>query len=362
MTLSAGESYSGGQVRDSQMRAVVISETTDSAISAGALFSGGRLRDADGRMVICQDTAHAVLTATEQYSGGEVLDRVGRLACAAETVNTALSAGSAFSGGFLRDSRGRRIIALDTLGAALSAGEQFSGGQVRDSIGRLVLATETAGSVYNAAVLADTPVGFWPLNDPSGTVAADLSGNGHPGAYTGGFTLAQPGPCSDGQASVVLNGSTGYVAVPASAALRPALVTAECWVYVTTTANTGFICSNAFTSNIGYELGNDCSGAGGTQIARFAGGWAACSAGSALSLNAWHHVAGTYDGTNLNTYIDGVAVGSPVSSGALAYDVAEFRIGQRHDAFNGLTGRIAKAAVYNTALSAGRIAAHYAAR
>lgn len=36
-------------------------------------------------------------------------------------------------------------------------------------------------------------VGFWPLNEASGTVAADESKNGHVGAYLGTYTLAQSG-------------------------------------------------------------------------------------------------------------------------------------------------------------------------
>lgn len=57
----------------------------------------------------------------------------------------------------------------------------------------------------------------WKLNETSGTVATDTSGNVHSGTYTGGFTLGQPRialgiPDTD----VSFNGTTGYVTVPNS--------------------------------------------------------------------------------------------------------------------------------------------------
>jgi hypothetical protein len=65
---------------------------------------------------------------------------------------------------------------------------------------------------YRALVLTDSPGIFLLLNETSGSAAADSSGNGRSGTYTGGFTLNQAsltGYTAD--ASVALNGSTGYV-------------------------------------------------------------------------------------------------------------------------------------------------------
>ena len=46
---------------------------------------------------------------------------------------------------------------------------------------------------YDIQVLTDAPLGYWPLDDPQGTTASDLSGSSWPGTYTGGVTLAQAG-------------------------------------------------------------------------------------------------------------------------------------------------------------------------
>jgi hypothetical protein len=72
-----------------------------------------------------------------------------------------------------------------------------------------------------------TPTGTflaqWLLNETAGTTAADASGNGHPGTYTGGFTLNQAAHAALGGAdkSVAFNGTTGYVTVPSATALSP---------------------------------------------------------------------------------------------------------------------------------------------
>lgn len=42
-------------------------------------------------------------------------------------------------------------------------------------------------------ILAQVPLVYWKLDDPTGPAASDASGNAHPGAYGGGFSLGVPG-------------------------------------------------------------------------------------------------------------------------------------------------------------------------
>ena len=56
-------------------------------------------------------------------------------------------------------------------------------------------AAATTDSAYDTAVLADSPVAFYKLSESSGANAADSSGNGSTGTYSGtGVTLQQTGP------------------------------------------------------------------------------------------------------------------------------------------------------------------------
>lgn len=43
-------------------------------------------------------------------------------------------------------------------------------------------------------ILAQTPLVYWKLDDPTGPAASDSSGNAHPGVYGGSFSLGVPGP------------------------------------------------------------------------------------------------------------------------------------------------------------------------
>lgn len=91
--------------------------------------------------------------------------------------------------------------------------------------------------------MGDGPVAYWRLGESSGTNAADSSGNGLNGTYTGGVTLGQPGALvDDANTAVAFNGSTGYVTVGAPAALKMTTqFSVEAWVYPTSISNSPII-------------------------------------------------------------------------------------------------------------------------
>lgn len=64
---------------------------------------------------------------------------------------------------------------------------------------------------YSQAVLADSPLGFWRLDETPGAVAYDSSGNGNNATITGGVTLNQSGAlvCDPSEGAMVFDGSTG---------------------------------------------------------------------------------------------------------------------------------------------------------
>src|ERR1700677_1778737 len=64
---------------------------------------------------------------------------------------------------------------------------------------------------YQSTVLADSPTFLWLLNETSGTTAADASGNGNAGAYTGGCTLGLSAPSGVTTRAGALARSTGHI-------------------------------------------------------------------------------------------------------------------------------------------------------
>ena len=74
-----------------------------------------------------------------------------------------------------------------------------------------------------------------------------------------------------------------------------------------------------------------------------------------LTDTDWHHLAGTFDGTTGRLYLDGVATGTPDTSGSLVTNNLNLYIGRNTDPdvattyFNGLIDDVR---IYNRALSA----------
>src|ERR1043166_1210776 len=127
------------------------------------------------------------------------------------------------------------------------------------------------------------------------------------------------------------NGTTGY---------NPTQITIEAWIYPT--RNGGVIAEDSYTDNssVGWILYLDDA----TNKPIMRGSAAQCCADNAFSavpvpLNAWSHVAGTFDGTYLRVYVNGTQQGivaanfsalgynnEILSIGALNYDnVATYR-------------------------------------
>ncbi|HEY1119879.1 MAG TPA: LamG-like jellyroll fold domain-containing protein [Acidimicrobiales bacterium] len=216
---------------------------------------------------------------------------------------------------------------------------------------------------YASEVLADSPVGYWKLDETSGTTAADSSGNGRDGTYNGSPSLASRalngvlGAVSD------FDGTNDYVDLPAmpTAAAR----TIEAWaVFDALTAYAAIVGEGYSGSSPDVELGIGCglsNGSTNLEGAEFSGSWGGAS-GSAPSTATLHHVVATHDGSTVRLYLDGTEVAS--GSKARINGSEHWLIGAKLDYptsgpyFNGAIGHVA---IYSTALSSTRVAAHYTA-
>ncbi len=236
---------------------------------------------------------------------------------------------------------------------------------------------------YSQTVAADGPGAYWKLNETTGVTAADSSGNGHNGVYSGTFTLGAPGIVSSEMYAALSLGGTGQPtqvgSPPAGAGFVGAInnfsplnyasnFTVEGWVKLSAFPTEAYavvaIGQNSNTSVGGYQLA--VSSTGKLQFIMTDVSIVGTSTGT-LSLNAIHHVAVTFDASgNWTFYIDGAASGTGNSSTRFGSGQGGLFLGctystqfaQSNDWYGGV---LAHVAVYPTALSAARIAAHYAA-
>jgi hypothetical protein len=137
--------------------------------------------------------------------------------------------------------------------------------------------------------------------------------------------------------------------------------TLEAWVYLAS-YDAGYIASSMYQlggglSTIRLEVGSSLASPG--QVI-FKG----VTTSETLNLSEWIHVAATFDGTTARIYFNGAEVesgagNSEASGSGAVYLGGGFFSGSGQ--YTALQGRLAHAAVYSDALTAGEIAAHAAA-
>jgi hypothetical protein len=218
-------------------------------------------------------------------------------------------------------------------------------------------------SIYSQTLLQDSPLAYWRLGELSGTSAADVQGIAG-GTYSGTYTLGQAGAvASDNNPALALGGS-GSVSVPNVAALNPSgsACTLECWVKTTNASLQHLIGGYHSPDNLGYGL---ATGAGATGKASYwsgggnGGNW--FESASSVNNGAWHHLAVVVSASATIIYIDGAA-DATLSGDLRPTSYAGTRaLGARSDGSFALTGMLDEVAIYGSALSAARIAAHYQA-
>jgi PKD repeat protein len=233
-------------------------------------------------------------------------------------------------------------------------------------------------ALYHEEVLADSPLLYLRFLETSGAPCANAGSLGGDATAAGTYTRnVTDGPVGV-RPGITLGGTTSdFVSYPDTASLDiTGDVTYECWVKVPNLTGTGSPTGyHTFMSKGRTGTGGGSSDAGYVlrvnpsrqlEIVRsHVGALGAFTSGTIPNDGAWHHVAFTRSGNTYTGYVDGASVGTFTSSTALQATTQAFMVGG--DVAAGtvavpLVGSIDEAAVYNTALSAARIAAHYDAR
>ncbi len=219
---------------------------------------------------------------------------------------------------------------------------------------------------YSLAVLPTAPLGYWRLNETSGTTAANIgSGGGLNGTYTAA-TLGTAGPrppafngFEGNNNAPTFNGSSAFVAGSSGLLSGRNAFTVGGWInpQAAPAARTGLFGQNdcvefGFISATTLELWTP-------------GGGSLTAVPYPFPLNQWHHVIGVADGSTIRIFIDGVQAGSGgAPTGSYGTSAFGFNIGGggvQDAAGNFFNGLIDEVVVYHRALSPAEILGLYQA-
>lgn len=205
---------------------------------------------------------------------------------------------------------------------------------------------------YNAAVIADGAIAFWPLQETSGTTATELVA-GLNGTYAGGYTLNQAGPSGLGGKAVQFNGSTAKVTTAASTIISGASFSVEVWLNVSSYAGQVAFGHNG-TSTFEIQVGGT-----NQMLLNFSGSFILGST-TGQATGSFLHVVFTSDLSGTKCYLNGTLNNSNTTAwhgGTSASAI--FALGSRSGTSAFFSGYIAAASVYNTVLTPAQIANHY---
>ena len=200
-----------------------------------------------------------------------------------------------------------------------------------------------------------TLIGYWPLNEASGSKAYDHSGNENHGTVNGA-TQGTTGLLGDTAYS--FDGSEDYVEMEDKAYLRPSSFSVSAWFKTSGISGWSAIFGKEYwNNNEGWTV---YMGAEGNGYIKFKGPqFSALTTSEEYDDSNWHHVTVVYNGSTARIFIDG----SKKSEGSRNFNHSDISltVGSRHsndgttrghDSWN---GKLSETRIYDRPLTKSEI-------
>ena len=247
--------------------------------------------------------------------------------------------------GDIRTSTGTPVY----LGASYGGGEIFAGKLDESRIYNRALSGKEVRDLYN---WAPGPVGYWNMDEGTGTNLYDRSGNGNNSSSFSGSPSWSNGKFGK---SLSLNGSS-YISIPDSTSLNPTnAITVNAWVKPSNTSNNGIIaksntCGGGLNNGWVFEL---ISSKLSVWIYGITTGWVSGTVN--VPTGQFSYVTFTYTSGVVSFYVNGVFDSqTSVTNASLPVNAVSLLIGNQ-GACNLFNGNIDDVRIYNYARSAKQI-------
>ncbi len=230
-----------------------------------------------------------------------------------------------------------------------------------ESLGETIAQMQGTSQLAQVSGVNSGLVAHYSLDEGSGVLANDFSGNGYTGSLLGSNGLPAWTSGKVGTGALSLDNVDDHVRIQTDVVgAEGGVVTVSAWVKPSTIASGGSIVAKDRSGFLQWNLKMD--GQTGNNLRNnllFGVGAEGTTAYAMADLN-WHHVAGVYDGANVYVYIDGVSVDStpPVLTGTInnfAHSVCIGTSGSQCTENNFFGGLVDDVRIYNRALSSSEI-------
>jgi hypothetical protein len=257
--------------------------------------------------------------------------------------------------------------ATATAPATLSIAPSISGLAAGTYNATVTVTATTAGATGSPKTIAVTLtvappassglVGAWGFDETSGGSVSDASGNGNTGTIAGAIrtTAGKFG------GALSFNGTSDWVTVPDANSLDlTSGMTIEAWIRPTAVGSAWrTVLLKEQPTGLIYSL---YAGNGGGKPAShvFTTNDFGLNGATNTALNAWTHLAATYDATTLRIYVNGVQVSTKAIKGAMRVSTGVLRIGGNSVWSEWFAGLIDEVRLYNRPLGAAELQADMA--
>jgi hypothetical protein len=213
---------------------------------------------------------------------------------------------------------------------------------------------------YSPKVVADGLVLYLDAANPNSYVSGstswrDISRGGNNGTLVNGPTYS-----TNGGGSISFDGINDYINLgnPPLLTITENSVTLESWInYNLSQQDWKGIIYKANGNSSGYQLFIDSSERVSVGIVT-SNGLVRPNAGFILPTDTWHHIVGSYDGTNIRIYVNGILYNTTPQSGNILTSTTNLYVGMSF-ASEEFPGYISSARIYNRCLSSMEILQNY---
>lgn len=208
-------------------------------------------------------------------------------------------------------------------------------------------------------ISASNLIGWWKLDDATGTTLVDDSSFQNDGSLNNS-TLSTNSISSHLNRTLNFDGVDDSVTIPYILDYEIDSISVSAWVYHDVTGVVDQVLSkdNSGSSRV-WQFRITSSDEVSFIVFDEGGANSSVTSTNTISQSTWRHIVGTWDGTTIKVYIDGLFDNSSAFAGKLnKNETGEAYIGQSENGSPGyFDGRIDDARIYNKALSASEIQA-----